>query len=383
MVVKWRPGAAPPEGVLVPRLPAAATLAERWGNISLELPRRPTVLMVADLDTHREALRSLLEDDGHRVISASGASEGLEILAKAPVDLVLLDMRLSEGMGFCHRIRTNPRLDLIPVLMLSPSATVDDEVAGIGSGADEFLARPYHPEVFRARVHRMLRHKAIVDRLEESETILLALAQTVEQRDNHTGGHCERLAALSVAMGMAMDLPSNYLLSLHRGAYLHDVGKIAIPDSILLKRGPLTADEWVIMRTHTAKGEDICRGVKCLNPVLPIIRSHHERWDGTGYPDGLVGHNIPLLARVMQFADIYDALMSQRSYKPPMSSERALRVMQEETDGGWHDPELMRLFLRLRHDIVREAVANNSERWQDVQAMRESLENLGSALLRS
>src|SRR5262249_54188178 len=150
---------------------------------------------------------------------------------------------LPDGMEFCHRIRTNSRMDLIPILMLSPSATVEDEVAGIGSGADEFLAKPHHPEVFRARVQRMLRHKAIVDRLEESETILLALAQTVEQRDNHTGGHCERLAALSVVMGMTMGLPSHDLLALHRGAYLHDVGKIAIPDSILLKRGPLTADE--------------------------------------------------------------------------------------------------------------------------------------------
>src|SRR5262249_22076129 len=154
-------------------------------------------------------------------------------------------------------------------------------------------------------------------------------------------------------------------------------------DSILLKRGPLTADEWVIMRTHTAKGEEICRGIKCLNLVLPIIRSHHERWDGSGYPDGLAGHNIPLLARVLQFADVYDALMSERSYKPPMSSERALAVMQQETENGWHDPELMRLFMGLPHDVVRKAAASNTERWQDVQAMRESLENLGSALLRS
>jgi putative two-component system response regulator len=351
--------------------------------LSLEAPKRLTVLMVDELDTHREALRPLLENDGHHVVTARGAAEGLEILCQAPVDLVLLDMRLAGGVEFCHHLRANPRMDLIPVLMLSPSATVEDEVAGISSGADEFLTSPFHPEVFRARVHRMLRHKAIVDRLEESETILLALAQTVEQRDNHTGGHCERLAALSVAMGMAMDLPSHHLLTLHRGAYLHDVGKIAIPDSILLKKGPLTADEWVIMRTHTAKGVEICRGIKCLNPVLPIIRSHHERWDGTGYPDGLVGDKIPLLARVMQFADIYDALMSERSYKPPMSSDRALHIMQEETHGGWHDPEMMPLFMRLRHDILRETAANNAHRWQDGQAMRESLENLGSALLRS
>jgi cyclic di-GMP phosphodiesterase len=292
-------------------------------------------------------------------------------------------MLLSDGIEFCGRFRANRRADLIPVLMLSPCGTVEDEVAGIASGADEFLARPFHPAVLQARVGRMLRHKAIVDRLEESETILLALAQTVEQRDNHTAGHCERLAALSMAMGMAMELPAHQILALHRGGYLHDVGKIAIPDSVLLKKGPLTEAEWVVMRTHTTKGEDICRGIKCLNPVLPIIRSHHERWNGSGYPDGLAGHDIPLLARVLQFADIYDALMAERPYKSPMSSARALQVMQEETDRGWHDPELMRLFLRMRHDMVREAAAGNGARWQDVQVMRESLENLQSAILRS
>jgi len=383
MEVKWRLDAPQPDGALASATLASASLGGPWGNPSVEALRSQTVLMIDDLDTHRETLRFLVENDGHHVIGASGASAGLEILAKTPVDLVLLDMLLSDGIAFCQRIRGNQRRDLIPVLMLSPSATVEDEVAGIRSGADEFLARPYHPEVLRARVHRMLRHKAIVDRLEESETILLALAQTVEQRDYHTAGHCERLAALSVAMGMAMELPPHHLLALHRGGYLHDVGKISIPDSILLKRGPLTAAEWVIMRTHTAKGEDICRGIKCLNPVLPIIRSHHERWDGSGYPDGLTGDHIPLLARVLQFADIYDALMAARPYKLPMSSALALRVMREETDRGWHDPELMRLFMRLRHDVVREAAVNNGRQWQDVQVMRESLENLGSAILRS
>ena len=383
MEVKWRMDAPQPGSALPSSTLAAASLGGPWGALSVEPMRSQTVLMIDHLDTHRETLRFLLENDGHRVVGACGASAGLEILAKTPVDLILLDMYLSDGIEFCQRFRADHRTDLIPVLMLSPSATVEDEVAGIRSGADEFLSRPYHPEILRARVHRMLRHKAIVDRLEESETILLALAQTVEQRDYHTAGHCERLAALSVAMGMAMELPPHHLLALHRGGYLHDIGKIAIPDSILLKSGPLTAAEWVIMRTHAAKGEDICRGIKCLNPVLPIIRSHHERWDGSGYPDGLAGDNIPLLARVLQFADIYDALVAARPYKPAMSSTRALRVMGEETDRGWHDPELMKLFLRLRHDVVREAAVSNAQQWQDVQVMRDSLANLGSAVLRS
>jgi putative two-component system response regulator len=155
-----------------------------------------------------------------------------------------------------------------------------------------------------------------------------------------------------------------------------------MPDSVLFKKGPLNEMEWVMMRTHPAKGEAICRPMKCLNPVLPIIRSHHERWDGSGYPDGLAGHNIPLLARVLQFADIYDALTAARCYKVAMSPADSLRVMQQETDRGWHDPELMRLFLSLRHDTVREAAERNAEEWQDLQGMYESLENLRSSILR-
>jgi putative two-component system response regulator len=384
MEVKWTLDAPRPEIDLAPPFVVTASVGEAWADLSLTPPKRPTVLVIDDLDAHRDPLCALLEKDGYQVVCVRGPSEGLEVLARISIDLILLDTLLPgvDGMEFCRKLRASRSTELIQVLMLSDARTVEDEIAGIASGADEFLVRPFHPEVLRARVRCMLRHKAMVDRLEESETILLALAQTVEQRDNNTAGHCERLAALGVAMGMAMELPSEHLLALHRGGYLHDIGKISIPDSVLLKKGPLTKAEWAIMRTHTVKGEDICRAIKCLSPVLPIIRSHHERWDGSGYPDGLAGHDTPLLARVLQFADIYDALMAKRSYKPAMSSAEALRVMQEETDQGWHDPELLRLFLRLRHDTVHEAAASNAGRWQDVQVMQESLANLRSSLLR-
>src|SRR5439155_19112175 len=158
-------------------------------------------------------------------------------------------------------------------------------------------------------------------------------------------------------------LPHDHLQALHRGGYLHDIGKIGMPDSILFKKGPLDADEWRIMRTHTLKGEEICRPMKCLTPVLPIIRSHHERWNGSGYPDGLAGERIPLLARVLQFADIYDALTSKRCYKEAMKPGPALRLLQQETDRGWHDPELMRIFRRLKHESLRAAAERNAAQW--------------------
>jgi putative two-component system response regulator len=161
---------------------------------------------------------------------------------------------------------------------------------------------------------------------------------------------------------------------------LHDVGKIGMPDSILFKPGPLNAEEWQLMRSHSVKGEEICRPVKCLAPVLPIIRSHHERWDGSGYPDGLSGQQIPLLARVLQFGDIYDALTAERSYKVSMKPAMALRLLEEETDRGWRDPELMQVFRTLKHENLRAAAERYAREWQDVQVMKDSLENLSSSI---
>ena len=364
-------------------LVASGRTVQSWIDALKEPTKRSTVLTIDSHAGNRAALGNLLEKDGYRVLNAAGAAEALDILHRTPVDLVILDMILPDvsGVDFCRGIRANHRTELLPVLMMSHFQTADHEIACITSGADAYVSRPYHPELLRARVRSMVRHKAIVDRLEESETILLALAQAVEQRDNITAGHCDRLAALCVAMGMAMELPAEHLMALHRGGYLHDIGKIGMPDSVLFKKGPLDEEEWRIMKTHTIKGEEICRPMKCLSAVLPIIRSHHERWNGSGYPDGLAGENIPLLARMLQFADIYDALTAARSYKPAMAPTDALRVMQEETDRGWHDPELMRLFLRLKHENVRDAAERYAEEWQDVQVMKDSLENLRSSIL--
>ncbi|MCL5745459.1 MAG: HD domain-containing protein, partial [Acidobacteria bacterium] len=202
----------------------------------------------------------------------------------------------------------------------------------------------------------LLRQKAMSDRLDATEAILFALARAVEMRDHHTGGHCERLALLSLALGLAMDLPADQLVALHRGGYLHDIGKVGMPDSILFKEGPLNEEEWVVMRSHPVKGVEICKPLSSLEPVLPIIRSHHEKWDGTGYPDRLKGEEIPLLARILQVADIYDALTSQRPYKAPLKPARALEIMRVEMERGWRDPTLMKVFFQLHEQGISKAV---------------------------
>jgi putative two-component system response regulator len=199
-----------------------------------------------------------------------------------------------------------------------------------------------------------------------SEAVLLALAEAVEQRNPHIAGHCQRLAFVSVTVGMAMGLDRSSLLALYRGGYLHDVGKVGIPDSILFKPSSLTEEEWDIMRSHSSRGEEICRHLQSMEPVLPIIRHHHERWDGSGYPDGLRGERIPLLARVLQIADIYDALTSPRPYKPAFDSKDALRTIEQETARGWRDPEIVKVFLAVHENVIARLPGND----RDLEVLR-------------
>lgn len=216
--------------------------------------------------------------------------------------------------------------------------------------------------------------------IDGTEEILFAVAQAVEQRDAQTAGHCERLAFISVALGMAMGLDRGQLLNLYRGGYLHDVGKVGIPDSILYKPGKLSAEEWVTMRSHTTRGEEICKPLHSLRPVLPIIRHHHERWDGSGYPDGLRGEQIPLLARIVQVADIYDALISPRPYKAALSPAESLRIMRQETERGWRDPDVFAVFRRLHEKVISRIADYTVRADRNLEALHGALANLQNAI---
>lgn len=357
---------------------------------------RATILLVDHVELNRQLIKGILKAGPYRVLEARSQEEAFRILEQENVDLIISEWIVSDwsgkpnsGLEFCRRVKSNRRTHLIPILIVTSVQGIENEVAGLESGADEFLVKPLQPAVLRTRIRTMLRNKRVVDSLEEAETILFALAQTIEHRDKTTGNHCQRLAALSVALGSALGLPQEDLLALHRGGYLHDIGKIAVPDAILFKPGKLTPEEWTIMRSHTWKGEEICRPMRSLRPVLPIIRNHHERWDGSGYPDGLKGEDIPLLARILQLADIFDALTSQRSYKAAYTVEEAIAELRREAEMGWRDPELVSVFC--------EVVRLPSLQWKlgvlppepglspeppELAAMRESLLRMSQQLLK-
>ncbi len=345
---------------------------------------QPAVILVVDrLEINRRLLRSWLRTEGHRILETPSATEALQILEQTKVDLVILDLMMPEtsGLDFCRRMKANRKTHLLPVLMVTSVQGVENEVAGIAAGADAFLTRPLHPSVVRTRIASMLRRKAATDSLEEAESVLFALAQMLEQRDSAMSGHCERLDAISMTLGTALNLSRSQLLSLHRGAYLHDIGKGSIPDAVLFKPGPLTKQENAIMRLHPLRGEEICRHVKSLAPVLPIIRNHHERWDGSGYPDGLAGEQIPLLARVLQVADIFDALTSPRPYKRAVSRTKALDILEREARRGWREPELVRLFRELSEHSLCTVEEGSLLPSTPAESIRQSLENMRAAVL--
>jgi len=350
----------------------------RWESVLEDAAEAPTILIVDDIELNRRLLKAMLKTAAYRILEAARPSAALSILEREKVDLVVVDLVMPEmsGPDFCHLLKNERRTQLIPILMTTSVQGTENEVAGIESGADEFLIKPLQPAVARTRIRAMLRNKALTDSLEEAETILFALAQAVERRDKYTGMHCERLTTYSLALGQALGLPRQEQLALYRGSYLHDIGKIGIPDGILFKRGLLTDEEWQTMRLHTIRGEEICKPMKTLAPVLPIIRSHHERWDGTGYPDGLAGEEIPLLARILQVADIYDALTTARPYKPAFSHQHAVEIMIEEARRGWRDPELIPLFAEVSQHHVSQNGDPGATAWPDTRSMQQSLDNM-------
>jgi len=297
----------------------------------------------------RELLAELLRTQGLTVITASTGLAGLEEFARHWPDLVLLDVVMPDLDGFevCRRLKRDPETRLTPVVLVTGLSVTEDRVRGIEAGADDFLSKPVDRNELFARVRSLLSIKAYTDELERAESVLFALARSIEGKDPYTEGHCERLSDCSARLGERIGLPEDHVTALRRAGTVHDIGKVAVPDRILLKPGPLTSEEWAIMKDHPVIGERICAPLKSFRLVLPIIRHHHEKMDGSGYPDGLRGEAIPLTARVLQIVDIYDALTTERPYKRPLSSDEALATMEEEARKGWWDKSLLEEFRAL------------------------------------
>jgi putative two-component system response regulator len=314
--------------------------------MSVSKRHHDNILVADDNEANRDLLSDLLSTEGYRVVCVSDGLQAIEHITTNSVDLVLLDVVMPHRTGFqvCQAMKSKVETRLIPVVLLTSLNSDADRIHGIMCGADDFLNKPVNKHELLARVQSLLRLKQFTDELDNAESVLFTLALSIEAKDPYTEGHCDRLSKYSVTLAETLGLSEDMCVALRRGGLIHDIGKLAVPEHILLKPGPLNPEERKIMEKHTLAGERICAPLRSFRDVLPIIRSHHEKQDGSGYPDGLKGDQVPLTARILQITDIFDALTTDRPYRKALTVEKALSIMHEEAGRGWWDAALLKVF---------------------------------------
>jgi putative two-component system response regulator len=331
--------------------PAAWTGGSRPNPNAVRATRRgaQSVLVVDDGAANRELIEACLAEVDCTIRMAEDGPAALRMIASASPDLILLDVQMPgmDGYEVCRRVKANSANRLIPVVMITALDRTDDRVKALDAGADDFMSKPVERAELVARVRSALRLKSVYDSLDSAEQVIFALAAAVEAKDPFTGRHTHRVAESARHLGTMLGLPESDLDALSRGGIIHDIGKIGVPDAILLKPASLDCNELVRMRAHPIIGERIVRPLRSGASLLPIIRHHHERYDGDGYPDGLRALEIPQLARILAVCDAFDALVNDRPYRSRRTVDDALAILAEGAGTQW-DPEVVGL---LQSDI--------------------------------
>jgi putative two-component system response regulator len=316
-----------------------AQVAERLGRI----------LVFDDLQSNLRVISRWLRADQFEVRTSEDPDTAVEIVLRHHPDAVLMDVRMPshDGFSICRALKQNPITRLIPVVLMTAANDPADRLEAIEAGADDFVTKPLHREELAARLRSLVRVKRYTDDLDRAEDVIISLALTIEARDAYTVGHCQRLASAAVALGHALGLPAEDLVALRRGAFMHDLGKVGVPDSILLKPSTLTPSEYELMKQHAVIGDRLCGDLRALRRVRGIVRHHHERLDGSGYPDGLRGDEIPELAQIIGLVDVYDALTTDRPYRPAIAPAEACAQLRHEAEAGWRRRDLVDTFIGL------------------------------------
>ena len=318
-------------------------------TISTSAPEhsQTSLLIVEDDPRVRAVLVQLLADLATSIHEAESVEQALTMLDHITPDLALLDVNLPDRTGHAvlesMRERTSTRL--VPVVMVTGSVCRHEKLAAIEAGVTDFVSKPFDSIELRARVAALLRVKRFTDTLEDAEKVIVALARTLDARSPHTFGHSLRVAQLAGALAEAAGLGEPDVRTIQRGSLFHDIGKVGIPDAILNKPSGLDPAEFGEMKLHPVIGRDLLSHMRTMEDVLPVVYHHHERFDGSGYPDGLAGDGIPLTARIVSIADVWDALTTTRAYRRQWSVAEAVAVLESETRRGWWDPALVEVFL--------------------------------------
>lgn len=312
---------------------------------------QPKVLVVDDHPTSRMATMAFLSADGYEVLEADSGTEALKQATEQSPDLILLDIMLPHLDGFevCRCLKQNVQTNPIPVVFVTVNEDRQYRQQSMAVGGDDLLIKPLDRLELSARVKSLIRQKRLNEDLNQTERLLFSIAKAIESRDSEPGCFGDRIGTLVKAFGEYLQLPPDETQDLLWAAYLHDIGTVGIPDSVMLKNGALTAEELQLVKQHVLIGEKICQPLQHRRRVLEIIRHHHERWDGSGYPDGVAGDQIPRLAQIFQIIDIYDALTRQRTYKEALTPTQALVEIAEEMDKEWRNPQLVKQFTEFIH----------------------------------
>lgn len=316
---------------------------------------RARILVADDSDAIRQIVVRFLETEGYEPLEATCGREALEMVAREQPDLVLLDVTMPDVDGYevCRQLKHREETALIPVTMLTVLDDLTNRRLGIEAGADDFITKPFDERLLRARLESQLRTKRLTDQLERTESVIFALALAVEAKDVYTEGHIWRLAHYSEQLASAAGLPADQVRAIRHGGFLHDIGKIGVDDAILRKTQPLTATEYDVIKQHPERGAQIVAPMRFARDVAPIILSHHEAWDGGGYPCGLRGEEIPVGARIVAIVDAYDAMTTDRPYRQALSRPRTLQRLRAHAGAQW-DPDLTAIFVDLveRNQLV-------------------------------
>jgi putative two-component system response regulator len=308
--------------------------------------RRHRVLVADRDETEGALLAELLINAGFAVDLTRDASSVLAALSSRAPDVLLVDVDLPGQSGFevCRRVRQNAATRLLPIILMAAPEKFDHRVEGLEAGADDVLSKPVDTRELLARARSLLRMKQYTDDLDSASAILTTLASMIEGRDGNTAGHCSRMAHYATALGRALGISDSEQQILYRGAFLHDVGMLAISDFVLRKPGALDEHEFQLVKAHTILGDELCANLRSLQAVRPIVRWHHERLDGSGYPDGLLGDQIPLSAQIVGVVDVYEAITNERPYQRKRTSEEAIDTLREEVTRGWRRADLVDAF---------------------------------------
>jgi putative two-component system response regulator len=317
--------------------------------LSLIKEERPSILVVDDVASNLELMEAVFHKAGFSVHKALGAEGALDLYNKYPIDIAILDVMMPGINGFelCKSFKQLAKKQFFPIILLTALNDSKSRITGLEAGADDFISKPFETSELITKIKSLLKLKALYDELDHSENVIMTLVVAMEARDPYTTGHSTRVGELAKEFSSYLGFPHKDQDIMKKAGILHDIGKISLSETILSKPGKLTEDEAKLIKKHTLIGEDICRPLMSLSGVLPAIRGHHERWDGSGFPDNLSGNDIPLTARILSILDSFDAMVSIRPYRQRRSLEGTIRVMETERYSGQWDPELTGLFLKM------------------------------------